>query len=144
MKNNSINNNGNDDILFTAKVEHITPPSLECSEARYQLSIMTSNDRQWYKECSLNELSSFRNVLIYYFPNISNLPFPSKSLLSYLPLIGHKYDERNWDVLLENKFILDDFFNAICKDTQLYKLTIFEEFFEQPRETIRNSFFDVC
>ena len=33
MKNNSINNNGNDDILFTAKVEHITPPSLECSEA---------------------------------------------------------------------------------------------------------------
>lgn len=132
-----------DDILFHVKIEKITPPSKGIPEALYHLCIINSNDQKWYKECTLKELYLFRNNIIFYFPSVCNLPFPLKSFWSYLPLIGHKYDERNWDVLLENKFILDDFFKSICNDKELYKLTSFIKFFEAPHQRETFSSFNV-
>ena len=141
---NSISNSENsesiDDIydeeeLFHAKVETIIPIDNKINNnAIYNLKIRSSQnfDESWTKSCTLDELINFREYLLKYASSVINLPFPEKSWLRIMPYIGHKYDERNWDILLENKFLLDDFFSTICKDKEMYKLSGFISFFSKP------------
>ena len=121
--------------LFSAVVETIIPIDDKLkNDAIYNIKIQSSlncND-SWIKQCTLNELIKFRDYLITYIHSVINLPFPSKSLFRFLPYIGRKYDERNWDILLENKFLLDDFLFTICSDKEMYKLTGFISFFSKP------------
>ena len=122
--------------LFHAKVETIIPidNKINNNNAIYNIKIRNSQnfDESWTKSCTLDELINFREYLLKYDYTVINQPFPEKSWLRFLPYIGHKYDERNWDILLENKFLLDDFFNTICKDKEMYKLTGFVSFFSKP------------
>ena len=131
--------------LFYAKVETIIPidDTLKNS-AIYNIKIRSSlnfND-SWIKSCTLDDLFNFREYLLKYSSDVINLPFPQKSWMRFLPYIGHKYDERNWDILLENKFLLDDFFSSICKEKELYKLSEFISFFSKPvNKRNSNNFF---
>jgi hypothetical protein len=135
------NNKKNEFNYVTAKIISIIPPDIKLNQdAIYNLEIQFSDSQnnKWIKSCTLNDLYFFREYIITYIPSIINIPFPQKSILSYLPFIGHKYDERNWDILLENKFLLDDFFSTICKDKEMYKLSEFIKFFSKPVKN-RNS-----
>ena len=121
--------------LFHAKVETITPIDDKLNNnAIYNIKIRSSLNfsDSWIKSCTLEDLFNFREYLLKYTYSVINLPFPQKSWLRFLPYIGHKYDERNWDILLENKFLLDDFFSTICKDKEMYKLSEFMSFFSKP------------
>ena len=121
--------------LFYAKVETIIPIDDKLNnDAIYNIKIRSSLnfDEFWIKSCTLDDLFNFREYLLKYTYSVINLPFPQKSWLRFLPYIGHKYDERNWDILLENKFLLDDFFITICKDKEMYKLSGFVSFFSKP------------
>ena len=121
--------------LFYAKVETIIPIDDKLNNnAIYNIKIRSSLnfDEFWIKSCTLDDLFNFREYLLKYTYSVINLPFPQKSWLRFLPYIGHKYDERNWDILLENKFLLDDFFSTICKDKEMYKLSEFVSFFSKP------------
>ena len=121
--------------LFYAKVETIIPIDDKLNNnAIYNIKIRSSLnfDDSWIKSCTLDDLFNFREYLLKYTYSVINLPFPQKSWLRFLPYIGHKYDERNWDILLENKFLLDDFFSTICKDKEMYKLSGFVSFFSKP------------
>ena len=121
--------------LFYAKVDTIIPiDNKSNNKAIYNIKIRSSlnfNDF-WIKSCTLDELFDLREYLLKYTYSVINLPFPQKSWMRFLPYIGHKYDERNWDILLENKFLLDDFFGTICKDKEMYKLSKFISFFSKP------------
>ena len=121
--------------LFYAKVETIIPIDDKLNnDAIYNIKIRSSlnfNDF-WIKSCTLDELYDLREYLLKYVSSVINLPFPQKSWMRFLPYIGYKYDERNWDILLENKFLLDDFFSTICKDKEMYKLSEFISFFSKP------------
>lgn len=117
------------DEKVSAKIESIIPPRTKDECALYNIKI-TYQDVNRYKKCPLKEISEFRRYIIKYIPSVNNLPFPSPSIFSYLPFIGYKYTELNWDILIEYKFILDDFFNAICNDPELYKLSEFNKFFD--------------
>ena len=121
--------------LFYAKVETIIPIDDKLNnDAIYNIKIRSSLnfDEFWIKSCTLDDLFNFREYLLKYTYSVINLPFPQKSWMRFLPYIGHKYDERNWDILLENKFLLDDFFITICKDKEMYKLSGFVSFFSKP------------
>ena len=121
--------------LFYAKVETIIPIDDKLNnDAIYNIKIRSSLnfDEFWIKSCTLDDLFHFREYLLKYTYSVINLPFPQKSWMRFLPYIGHKYDERNWDILLENKFLLDDFFITICKDKEMYKLSGFVSFFSKP------------
>ena len=127
--------------LYHAKVETIIPIDDKLNNnAIYNIKIRSSSnfDDEWIKSCTLDDLFNFREYLLKYTYSVINLPFPQKSWLRFLPYIGHKYDERNWDILLENKFLLDDFFSTICKDKEMYKLSEFIKFFSKPVKN-RNS-----
>ena len=124
------------DIAITAKVESITPIMDNNKTTLYNLEILKSNGENWTKVISFEEIKKMRNYLIKFVPRVSNLPFPQKDWRSFLPFVGHKYDDHNWDVLLENKFILDEFFRSVCQDKELYKLSEFNAFFNQPRLTL--------
>ena len=148
--NNSNNSNINIDEeaeLYFAEVETIIPIDEKYNNiAIYNIKIKSSlnfND-SWIKPCSLDDLIKFRDYLLKYTYSVINLPFPTKSLLRFLPYIGQKYDERNWDILLENKFLLDDFFKTICKDKEMYKLSGFINFFSKPATSrnTNNSFYN--
>ena len=121
--------------LYFAEVETIIPIDEKVNNtAMYNIKIKSSLDYNdsWIKSCTLDDLFKFRDYLIKYTHSVINLPFPTKSLFRFLPYIGDKYDERNWDILLENKFLLDDFFETICKDKEMYKLSGFISFFSKP------------
>ena len=121
--------------LYSAEVETIIPIDGKINTtAIYNIKIKSSLNYKdtWIKPCSLDDLINFRDYLLKFTHSVINLPFPTKSLLRFLPYIGQKYDERNWDILLENKFLLDDFFNTICKDKEMYKLSGFISFFAKP------------
>ena len=148
--NNSNNSNINIDEeaeLYFAEVETIIPIDEKYNNiAIYNIKIKSSlnfND-SWIKPCSLDDLIKFRDYLLKYTYSVINLPFPQKSWFRFLPYIGHKYDERNWDILLENKFLLDDFFKTICKDKEMYKLSGFFNFFSKPATSrnTNNSFYN--
>ncbi len=148
--NNSNNSNINIDEeaeLYFAEVETIIPIDEKYNNiAIYNIKIKSSlnfND-SWIKPCSLDDLIKFRDYLLKYTYSVINLPFPQKSWFRFLPYIGHKYDERNWDILLENKFLLDDFFKTICKDKEMYKLSGFINFFSKPATSrnTNNSFYN--
>ena len=121
--------------LFFAEVETINPINEEYNKhAIYNIKIQSSLNCNhfWIKKCTLDELIIFRNNLMSQIKSVINIPFPSKSLLRFLPYIGQRYDERNLDVLLQNKFVLDNFFLTICKDPNMYKLASFNDFFTKP------------
>ena len=121
--------------LYHAKVETIIPIDDKLNNsAIYNIKIRGSlnYDDSWIKSCTLDDLFDFREYLLKFDSSVINLPFPTKSWLRFLPYFGHKYDERNWDILLENKFLLDDFLNAICKELGMYKLSGFISFFSKP------------
>ena len=127
--------NGEELELYHAKVETIIPIDDKLNNsAIYNIKIRSSLnfDEFWIKSCTLDDLFNFREYLLKYTYSVINLPFPQKSWMRFLPYIGHKYDERNWDILLENKFLLDDFFCTICKDKEMYKLSGFMSFFSKP------------
>jgi len=145
--NNDLNHNNNiinhktkekieqEEELYFAEVDTIIPIDEKMNNtAMYNIRIKSSlnfND-SWIKSCTLDDLFKFRDYLLKYTHSVINLPFPTKSLFRFLPYIGYKYDERNWDILLENKFLLDDFFETICKDKEMYKLSGFISFFSKP------------
>jgi hypothetical protein len=129
------NNKKNEFIYVTAKIISIIPPDIDLKlDAIYNLEIQfsDSSNNTWIKPCTLKDFCFFREYIITYIPSIINLPFPQKNILSCLPFIGQNYDERNWDILLENKFILDNFFYIICQDKNLYTLIGFNSFFKKP------------
>ena len=134
--NNSNNNNEKEEEeLYFAKVDTIIPiDEKTTNNAKYNIKIKSSiniNDT-WIKSYILDDLINFRNYLLKFDNSIINLPFPTKSILRFLPYIGYRYDERNWDILLENKFLLDDFLYTICKNKEMYKLSGFIDFFSKP------------
>ena len=136
--NFNINNNNKDnkeEELYFAEVETIIPIDEKINNiAIYNITIKSSlngNDT-WTKPCSLDDLIKFRDELLKYTNSVINIPFPTKSLFRFIPYIGEKYDERNWDILLENKFLLDNFFSTICKDKEMYKFHGFIKFFSKP------------
>ena len=131
-KSNISNNEKEEAELYSAEVETIIPIDGKINNtAIYNIKIKSSLNYKdtWIKPCSLDDLIKFRDYLLKYSHSVINLPFPTKSLFRFLPYIGEKYDERNWDILLENKFLLDDFFQTICKDKEMYKLSGFVNFF---------------
>ena len=134
--NNSNNSNEKEEEeLYFAKVDTIIPIDEKITNnAKYNIKIKSSiniNDT-WIKSYILDDLINFRNYLLKFDNSIINLPFPTKSILRFLPYIGYRYDERNWDILLENKFLLDDFLYTICKNKEMYKLSGFIDFFSKP------------
>ena len=133
---NSSNFSNNEEMeLYFAQVETIIPIEEKINNiAIYNIKIKSSLNcnEYWVKKCTLDDLIKFREYLLKYSHSVINLPFPTKSLLRFLPYIGEKYDERNWDILLENKFYIDDFFKTICKDKEMYKLSGFINFFAKP------------
>ena len=134
--NNSNNSNEKEEEeLYFAKVDTIIPIDEKTNNnAKYNIKIKSSiniNDT-WIKSYILDDLINFRNYLLKFDNSIINLPFPTKSILRFLPYIGYRYDERNWDILLENKFLLDDFLYTICKNKEMYKLSGFIDFFSKP------------
>ena len=134
--NNSNNSNEKEEEeLYFAKVDTIIPIDEKITNnAKYNIKIKSSiniNDT-WIKSYILADLINFRNYLLKFDNSIINLPFPTKSILRFLPYIGYRYDERNWDILLENKFLLDDFLYTICKNKEMYKLSGFIDFFSKP------------
>ena len=132
--NNSNNSNEKEEEeLYFAEVDTIIPiDDKKINNAIYNIKIQSSFNIKdtWIKPCTLDELINFRNYLLKFVNSIINLPFPTKSLLRFLPYIGYKYDERNWDILLENKFLIDYFLYTICKDKEMYKLSGFIDFFQ--------------
>ena len=134
--NNSNNNNEKEEEeLYFAKVDTIIPIDEKITNnAKYNIKIKSSiniNDT-WIKSYILDDLINFRNYLLKFDNSIINLPFPTKSILRFLPYIGYRYDERNWDILLENKFLIDNFLYTICKNKEMYKLSGFIDFFSKP------------
>jgi len=97
----------------------------------YKLHIRRNDECEWYKEVLFEEIEKFRNSLIKYFPNVKNIPFPQKSIFSYLPYIGKIYSDENNDVLIEKKYVLDNFFQVICEFSQSYKVHEFDKFFSE-------------
>ena len=127
-----------------AKIKKIIPPdeiNKKCAVYIIEMWEENNENNKWIKQYTLNELENFRNYIIKYVPSVNNLPFPYISWFSYLPYFGWKYDERNWDILLENKFILDNFFNTICQNKKIYILSEFNTFFyESTRFSLFNNF----
>jgi hypothetical protein len=97
----------------------------------YRLFIKRNDDLEWFKEKTFEEIEKFRNYLKKYIEEVKNLPFPKRSIFSFLPLVGSYYSEDNNDVLIENKFILDNFFEQICANPNTYKLEEFNSFFAE-------------
>ena len=128
--------------FYSAEVETIVPIDEKINNtAIYNIKINSSLNAKdfWKKSCSLDNLIKFRDYLLKYTHSVINIPFPTKSLFRFIPCIEHKYDERNWDILLENKFLLDNFFSTICRDKEMYKLSGFISFFSKPPSLKRNS-----
>ena len=150
-KNSNTNNISNNNIFdyeesetefYSAEVETIIPIDEKINNtAIYNIKINSSLNANdiWKKSCSLDNLIKFHDYLLKYTHSVINIPFPTKSLLRFIPFVGHKYDERNWDILLENKFLLDNFFSTICRDKEMYKLSGFISFFSKPPSLKRNS-----
>jgi hypothetical protein len=62
---------------------------------------------------------------------VKNIAFPNLSVLSYIPFIGRKYSDENNNILIEKKFVLDNFFQEICEFNQIYKIDEFDKFFAE-------------
>lgn len=97
----------------------------------YRLYIRRNDELEWYKEVTFEEIEKFRNYVCKYVEAARDLPFPSTSIFAYLPLVGSYYSDENNDVLVEKKFILDNFFEQICLNMQTYKLEEFNNFFTE-------------
>lgn len=95
----------------------------------YKLFIKRNDDMEWFKDTTFEEIKKFRNYLLKFISEVKDIPFPIKSIYSYFPVIGSLYSDDNNDVLMEKKFILDNFFEQICLNTQSYKLEEFNNFF---------------
>ena len=62
-------------------------------------------------------------------PELKNIPFPYDSVLSKIPFIGRFYSDENDDILIEKKFIIDNFFENLLEREEAYKTEEFNTFF---------------
>jgi hypothetical protein len=97
----------------------------------YKIYLKRNDNLDWFIEATFEKIEEFRNYMIKYIPEVRDLPFPIKSIFSYFPLIGSLYSDSNNDVLIEKKFILDNFFKGICLNMKCYKLEEFNKFFSE-------------
>jgi hypothetical protein len=97
----------------------------------YKLYIKRNDSLEWFKDATFEEIEKFRNCLCKFVKEIENIPFPMKSILSYVPFIGSYYSDENNDVLIEKKIILDNFFEQVCLNFEVYKLEVFNSFFKE-------------
>lgn len=107
------------------------PKNKNISIYTYKLYIKRNDELEWFKYTSFEEIEKFRNYIIKYVKEIKDIPFPTKSVLSYIPFIGKIYGDDNNDVLIEKKYILDNFFEEVCNNIQVYKLDEFDKFFTE-------------
>jgi hypothetical protein len=95
----------------------------------YKLFIKRNDGLQWFKEVTFEEIEEFRKFLLKYIDDLKNIPFPKKSVFRYIPFINKYYSDDNPDILIERKFFLDNFFDQISKNFQIYKFEEFNRFF---------------
>jgi len=97
----------------------------------YRLYIKRNDNLEWFKEVTFEEIEKFRNSVVKFVREIENIPFPMKSIFSYVPFIGSYYSDENNDVLIEKKIVLDNFFEQVCLNFDVYKLEVFNSFFKE-------------
>ena len=97
----------------------------------YKLYIKRNDDLEWFKTVTFEKIELFRNYLLQYVKQMKDIPFPNRNILSYVPFIGKYYSDENNDVLIEKKYILDNFFLELCNIQQAYKLEEFNNFFTE-------------
>ena len=97
----------------------------------YRLYIKRNDNLEWFKENTFEEIEKFRNSVCKFVKEIENIPFPMKSIFSYVPFIGSYYSDENNDVLIEKKIVLDNFFEQVCLNFDVYKLEVFNNFFKE-------------
>lgn len=96
---------------------------------QYKIFCKRTDGLSWFKEVSFIDIVQFRNKIIELIPEMKNYPFPSESFLAKIPFIGRFYSDSNDDVLIEKKFILDNFFENLLEKEEVYRLDIFNDFF---------------
>lgn len=106
-------------------------PSTKKIAYYYRLFVKRNDGLEWFKEATMEEIKKFRNIICKYLKDIINIPFPMISVLSYLPFVGSYYSDDNNDVLIEKKIILDNFFEQVCLNLDVYKLEMFNNFFRE-------------
>jgi hypothetical protein len=97
----------------------------------YKLFIKRNDELSYYKTTTFDKIKAFRNYIIKYVKEIVDIPFPQPSILAYIPIIGRAYSDDNNDVLIEKKYVLDNFFKEMLKNQQVYKLEEFKLFFTE-------------
>jgi hypothetical protein len=97
----------------------------------YRLYIKRNDNLEWFKENTFEEIEKFRNSVCKFVKEIENIPFPMKSIFSYVPFIGSYYTDENNDVIIEKKIVLDNFFEQVCLNFDVYKLEVFNKFFKE-------------
>jgi hypothetical protein len=97
----------------------------------YKLFVKRNDEMEWYVTATFDKIEQFRNYAVRYVREVVNLPFPERNFLSYIPVLGKYYSDENNDVLIEKKYILDNFFIEMLKIQQVYKLDEFKKFFTE-------------
>lgn len=95
----------------------------------YKLFIKRRDELEWFKEVTLEEIERFRKQMSECSKDILDIPFPSRSMMSYIPFFGKFYDTDDNIGIAQKIKMLDFFFSEICRNTMLYKLEEFNEFF---------------
>lgn len=97
----------------------------------YKLYIKRMDGLKWFKETTIEEIENFKEEIGNTSKEIKDIPFPSKSLLSYLPIIGRFYEEEDNKSIKERIKMIDNFFMIITKNILLYSLEEFNDFFTE-------------
>ena len=97
----------------------------------YKLYIKRMDGQKWFKEATIEEIESFKEEMSNTAKEIKDIPFPSKSLFSYLPIIGRFYEEEDNKSIKERIKMIDNFFMIITKNLLLYSLEEFNDFFTE-------------
>lgn len=95
----------------------------------YKLFIKRRDELEWFREVTLEQIEKFRNQMSECCKDILEIPFPSRSMMSYIPFIGKYYEDDDNNGIIKKIKMLDFFFSEICRNTLLYKLEEFNEFF---------------
>jgi hypothetical protein len=97
----------------------------------YKLLVKRNDELEWFVTTTFDKIEQFRYYAVKYVKDVVNLPFPRKHLLEYIPFICKLYSDENYDVLIEKKYILDNFFQEMLKIQQVYKLDEFKKFYTE-------------
>jgi hypothetical protein len=119
--------------LITCTVKTIIPKTdiLGKKIYFYKLLVRRNDDVEWFVTTTFDKIETFRYYAVKFVKEIVNIPFPRKHLLEYIPFIGKLYSDENYDILIEKKYILDNFFQELLKNQQVYKLDYFKRFFTE-------------